>query len=482
MLDYAGFSRPNQWADPKPMDSQSTVQSEVSPWEPRFPDRLADPLHRVLAGRDPDRFLSVTLPASPGVPVLAEVADDCLYTALPGSGEYRIGLDVAGEWTEAGPGRLTRLGRKFRDLAVRWNEHRVVPGLGSGRHAFVGYAFHPDDQSGPLPNSLLRIPRLLYQRRGGRATLTFTAAPGEPATVVVEAAQAAAARLGRSLGEATVAARRPVSVDPNHRGDRWIRRVRKALTSIEGGELEKVVLTRRLTVGLNRLPRLGQALAAVADDYPGCAQIMVSRGRARFVALSPERLVRVAGGTVTCDGLAGSAPRAPEHGADRGLGLALLVDPKSRREHAVVVREIRRELARLGVSTVAAPEPELLRLPSVQHLWTRVRGTRPAGTSVLDLAAGLHPTPAVGGTPRQAALDWLDREGEARRGWYTGGAGWISAGGEGTLWVLLRCATCHGARAELYAGAGIVANSDPNWELGETGWKLAPMLEVLALA
>jgi menaquinone-specific isochorismate synthase len=298
----------------------------------------------------------------------------------------------------------------------------------------------------------------------------------------VDAALAAAARLAECLREETVPTRRPVSVDRNHRGDRWIRQVERALASIEGGELEKVVLTRRLAVRLNRRPQLGRALAAVAADYPGCAQIMVSRGQARFVAISPERLVQVSGSTVTCDGLAGSAPRAPENGADRGLGLALLVDAKSRREHAVVVREIRRELARLGVSAVAAPEPELLRLPSVQHLWTRVHGTRPPDVSILDLAAGLHPTPAVGGTPRQEALDWLAREGEARRGWYTGGAGWISPSGEGTIWVLLRCATCHGVRAELYAGAGIVASSDPNWELGETGWKLAPMLDVLALA
>ena len=464
------------------MDSQSIVRSDVSPWDSRFPDRLAEPLHQALARRSDHAFFSFTLPATAGLPVLADVADDCLYTALPGRGEYHIGLDTAHEWTEAGPGRLARLGRQARTLASHWSEERVVPELSSGRQAFVGYAFHPDDDSGPLPNSLLRVPRLLYRRRGGNATLTFNAAPGEPATAAVDAALAAAGRLTECLGEKATPARRPISVDRNHRGDRWIRPVRKALASIEGGELEKVVLTRRLAVRLNRRPQLGQALAAVAGDYPGCAQIMVSRGEARFVAISPERLVRVTGSTVTCDGLAGTAPRAPESGADRGLGLALLVDPKSRREHAVVVREIRRELARLGVSTVAAPEPELLRLPSVQHLWTRVHGTRPPAVSVLDLAAGLHPTPAVGGTPRQEALDWLARHGEARRGWYTGGAGWVSASGEGTIWVLLRCATCRGVKAELHAGAGIVASSDPNWELGETGWKLAPMLEVLALA
>ena len=144
------------------MDSQSTVHSDVSPWDARFPDRLVKPLRQALARRREDAFFSFTLPAATRLPVLADIGDDCLYTALPGCGEYRIGLDTAREWTEIGPGRLTRLGRTARTVADSWIEERLVPGLDSGRQAFVGYAFHPEDDSGPLPNSLLRIPRLLF--------------------------------------------------------------------------------------------------------------------------------------------------------------------------------------------------------------------------------------------------------------------------------------------------------------------------------
>jgi isochorismate synthase len=457
-------------------------QSNVSPWASGFADSLITPLSRILALRDTRRFLSLTLPATPGIPVLSETPDDCLYTAVPAAGEYTIGLSAAGEWTASGPGRLSRLASRARGLAGLWDEEMLVRGLMSGRQAFFGYAFHPDDPSGSLPNSLLRVPRLLYKRRDGRATLTLNIAPEDSARSAIDACLAAAHALAESLGPPQSAGRRPVRVDRNHAGDTWIERVRGALDSIDAGELEKVVLTRKLAVQLYRRPRLGQALAAVAGDYPACAQVLVHHGGTSFVSISPERLVSVTGNAVIADGLAGSAPRAPEREADRGLGRTLLADAKSRREHDVVVREIRRELARHGVSAVGPPEPELLRLPSVQHLWTRVRGTRPNNLHVLDLVAGLHPTPAVGGTPRREALAWLAQQGEARRGWYTGGAGWVSPAGEGTVWVLLRCAECRGTKAELYAGAGIVSSSDPDWELGETGWKLAPMLEVLALA
>lgn len=464
------------------MAEQVDSQSNVSPWASGFADSLTDPLSRVLARRDTSKFLSLTVPAAVGIPVLAEIPDGCLYSAVPAAGQYSIGLGTAGAWTASGRGRLARLARRARVLASGWDEETLVPGLASGRQTFFGYAFHPDDETGPLPNSLLRMPRLLYRRRDGHATLTLNVAPQESARRAIDACLAAADVLADSLGTMQVANRRPVRVDRNHAGDSWIQRVRGALDSIEAGELEKVVLTRKLAVQLNRRPRLGQALAAVASDYPGCAQMLIRHGGTCFVSISPERLVSIEGKTVVADGLAGSAPRAPESEADNGLGRALLADAKSRREHDVVVREIRRELNRQNVPTVAAPEPELLKLPSVQHLWTRVRGTRPENLLVLDLVAGLHPTPAVGGTPRREALAWLAEQGEARRGWYTGGAGWVSPTGEGTIWVLLRCAVCRGTKAELFAGAGIVSSSDPDWELGETGWKLAPMLEVLALA
>jgi salicylate biosynthesis isochorismate synthase len=111
----------------------------------------------------------------------------------------------------------------------------------------------------------------------------------------------------------------------------------------------------------------------------------------------------------------------------------------------------------------------------VQHLWSPVRGKKKPNTGVLDLAARLHPTPAVGGSPRTEALDWLSQQGESRRGWYTGAFGWMDASGDGELSVVLRCGVVKENHVDLFAGAGIVAGSDPSQELAETEWKLLTM-------
>ena len=144
----------------------------------------------------------------------------------------------------------------------------------------------------------------------------------------------------------------------------------------------------------------------------------------------------------------------------------------------MVVREILSALEPLCTALVASHSPSLLRLPNVQHLASHVHGRVKPDVSVFELLERMHPTPAVGGAPRAAALDWLRRHGEADRGWYTGGVGWLDDAG-GDVWVALRCAALRGNVASLYAGAGIVAGSDPQQELRETGWKLQAMLEAL---
>jgi menaquinone-specific isochorismate synthase len=124
----------------------------------------------------------------------------------------------------------------------------------------------------------------------------------------------------------------------------------------------------------------------------------------------------------------------------------------------------------------------LMKLPRVQHLWSPVHARTRPGVSLLRLAERLHPTSAVGGIPRAEALAWLAEHEPEPRGWYTGALGWVDAGGDGDLCVILRCALIQGQQAQLFAGSGIVAQSDPQEELRETEWKLQTMLDGLNAA
>jgi menaquinone-specific isochorismate synthase len=165
--------------------------------------------------------------------------------------------------------------------------------------------------------------------------------------------------------------------------------------------------------------------------------------------------------------------------ADELLPVQHANTPKLMREHRLVVEAIARALAPVCGSLKYPGQPRLLRLRDLLHLWTEVRAQAKPGQTLLSLAARLHPTPAVNGAPRAPALDWLRRHEPFRRGWYAGGGGWLDPAGDGDLAVLLRSALLDARGAELYAGAGILSDSDPRAEYAETELKLRTIQRAL---
>jgi salicylate biosynthesis isochorismate synthase/menaquinone-specific isochorismate synthase len=206
----------------------------------------------------------------------------------------------------------------------------------------------------------------------------------------------------------------------------------------------------------------------------------VGRGDAAFVAASPELLVRREGQRASTVALAGSARRSADPSIDDHLGEQLLQSDKDREENEIVVRRIASALRPHAVWVTAAPEPALVRVANIQHLGTPIRAQLAEPLSAVELAGVLHPTPAVGGEPLAVveqlipALEGLDR------GWYAGTVGWSDGAGDGEFCVALRCALLRGRLATLYAGGGIVRNSDPVDELAETEVKLGALLPVLS--
>jgi len=245
---------------------------------------------------------------------------------------------------------------------------------------------------------------------------------------------------------------------PSH----WCQRVERAAAACRerDSSLDKVVLARALDLPAPSWPRA----ASVPESS---VRFAIERGpEDRFFGCSPERLVELRGRKVLSLALAGTAPlhRAQE----------LLVSAKDRHEQAIVVEQIVQDLGPLCEELEMPGEPTIRLLKSLAHLETRLRGRLRPGLGLLDLAAALHPTPALCGRPRSLARAWLeDCEGGLERGWYGGCVGWLDGQGGGRLQVAIRSARVLGDRTRLYAGAGIVARSEPAAELAETELKLA---------
>ena len=253
----------------------------------------------------------------------------------------------------------------------------------------------------------------------------------------------------------------------------WTDSVRRILTAINTGDVRKVVLARQLVVESGVPFDRRCVLDRLRRSHPSC----FTYAAGSFVGASPELLVRRRGDEVASCPMAGTVRRGVTSDEDDALTTGLRRSIKEAEEHRLLVDAVVAALAPVCVGPPEAGEPDVVRFPTVSHLATRVRGVlrRPA-PSALALAGLLHPTPAVGGLPRAAALATIaDLEG-FDRGLYAGPVGWVDAAGDGEWAVALRGAQLDGPRARLVAGAGIVAGSDPEAEWAETEAKLRPML------
>ncbi len=405
------------------------------------------------------------------------------------SGDARLAIGSAMSFSSAGAARFSALQAAFSGLAPVW-EHDDWQRTGFVPAAHIGFAFDenagevgdPADAGADLPNARLLVPAILLVNRAGRCTATFSCAvrAGEGAIERWRSALRAAqprARTPSPAPGASVVQRRSAAL-----ADRaFLARARAALAAIAGGGVEKLVLARSVHFDSASPIVVAAVLAALADRHPECAIYGVGGRDQCFVGATPERLVSLCRGVVEADALAGTAWLSAATPPGRVRSLALQHD-KNAREQQLVVDAVRAALAPLCAVLAAPTAAEVLQLRELQHLRTRVSGRVLAGVGLFDLIARLHPTPAVGGVPSSAARHWLHSHGDRRGAWYSGGVGWIDRDGDGEVVVALRCARIKDCQAELFAGAGIVAGSDPAQELAETEAKLAVIAEALPQA
>ena len=430
-----------------------------------------DPAAAVLAARRPhDRFFCFEQPDRDGYAV--------------------CGLGCAALVEARGPGRFGSLVAGSRELGMRTvaadaaDDPRRPPGSGP---VFVGgFSFAPEGGATPEWSSLepaqLVLPELSLARQAGEARLTANVGvdPGDSPEPLVDALRARMAELLPAamplldpdpVDRARVAGAAP----PSH----YEEAVRRAVERIRGGELDKVVLAREVRVHTGGEIDPAPVLDALRAVFPACYCYCVGSPELAFVGASPELLLRRDGARAQTVALAGSARRSADPAVDSHLGEQLLQSHKNRHEQSIVVRRIERTLEPVSLWVAAADEPALVKVHNVQHLATPIRAQLADPVAAIELAGRLHPTPAVGGEPREAAQPLIPALEGLDRGWYSGAVGWTDLSEDGELCVALRCALLRGSVAHLYAGCGIVADSDPAEELAETEVKLQALLPLL---
>ncbi|TMK75083.1 MAG: isochorismate synthase [Actinobacteria bacterium] len=397
------------------------------------------------------------------------------------------GLGSVHEAVSRGPNRFQDVATACA-AALRGRVHDEPPGLpaGAGPAWVGGFAFDSEGgRKGPwasFPPALMFLPELLLHREAGRTYLTLCAIgdPGaDPAEAVARLEARVAGLRSRELplpDPHPTAATRIASASPP---ELYERSVAAAVERIRGRELQKVVLAREVVAQAPRAHDAGAVFGALREVFPSCFCFCCGSPEGAFLGASPELLIRRAGASAATVGLAGSTRRSADPAVDDHLGEKLRTSAKDRSEHEIVVRRIERALRPHSVWVEAAPEPGLVKVANIQHLGTPIHAQLAEPRSAIDLAGKLHPTPAVGGEPREVALQAIAELEELDRGWYAGPVGWMDAAEDGEFCVALRSALLRDRDAHLFAGAGIVADSLPDAELAETELKLGALLPLV---
>ncbi|MBK5111402.1 MAG: isochorismate synthase [Thermoleophilia bacterium] len=389
---------------------------------------------------------------------------------------------------------MARGGERFRDAAAECahlSGDAIVTGdTESGPTTGLvwtgGFAFSGEGAVSPAWSSFepaaMILPELSLQKgpEGTYITLNALTGPGiDPARVTDDLLGRAAGLVSGDLGLIDPHPTFRSEIESTTSPGRFEQAVAAAVERIRSGEIAKVVLAREVRVRSGSAHDPGSIFAAIREGFPTCFNFCVGTPEAAFIGASPELLVRCVGRGVTTVGLAGSTRRSSDPAVDDHLAEKLLSSPKDRGEQELVVRRIVKALSRLSVWVEAASEPEIIKVANIQHLGTPVFAQLAEPHTAIELAGLLHPTPAVGGEPWKKAERVMTEVEQLDRGWYAGPVGWMDGSGDGEFCVALRSALLRDRDAHLYAGVGVVADSDPAEELAETEIKLSALLPLL---
>lgn len=434
------------------------------------------------------RLVSVSLPAE-GIDPMAALAwaqgQPRFFWSSQRDDLTLVGIGSAVELVAYGEARFEAIQRQAADLF----DGAVLVGEGqaqAGPRLFGGFAFRddavPDEAWSDFPPAHFVLPHYQLSHSSVGTWLTLNAhipADEDPASLTGDLHDALHERISelQQVAMPVLSMPAPDALTYPMSYDAWETMLNDAVGRIRAGELKKVVLSRVAEARYRDPVHIEAALAYLADAYADCYRFMFEpRPQRAFYGATPELLAKAEGDRVRSMALAGSMKRGDTPESDAEFGQALLDSKKDRHEHQLVADRLRDRLKPL-TSELTIGQTGLLKLSNIQHIYTPVSGTLKQPKGILPLVEALHPTPALGGEPRDIALPLISELEPVPRGWYAAPVGWIDHRLDGQFSVAIRSAVAQKNRVWMYAGAGIVADSEPSKEWDETALKFTPMLK-----
>ncbi|MEA5418941.1 isochorismate synthase [Spirulina sp. CCNP1310] len=466
-------------------------------FSPAYDARELQSLFRVASVQAQQRhcpqILSLTLPLLPGVDPLHLLhhnplrGEPAVYWENPSRGEAIAAIGQVEGVGLSGGDRFCQA----RQWLQTFEQHLIQGGdldlPFSGVHTFAAFTFTPHRAPLGYAPAMLCVPQIQVARCGEQGVWVYNARI-EPTTTLtgflsqLAQGEALIQNLLQGVDFCPETMARPGhggTITQTQHFPQFKQAVAWALEAIAAGKLSKIVMAHAVDLVSSQPFAVVTALAALRRHHPDCYTFAFTNAQGHsFIGASPERLIRIQGGMLQTDALAGSAPRGETPELDAHLARQLLTSDKERREHQAVSDYITQRLVALGLDPVRSPL-QLRQLRQIQHLWTPITAPVPPSLHPLDIVAQLHPTPAVAGVPMAVACDHIQRYEGGDRGLYAAPIGWLNAQGGSEFIVGIRSALIRGQQARLYGGAGIVAGSDPERELGEIQLKLQTMLKAL---
>lgn len=394
-----------------------------------------------------------------------------------------VGLGHAHVITAHSPhGRFEHVKKEWQTLCKQIvNEEREVQPI-----LFGGFSFDPLNEKQSVwtkfPEAYFAVPTFQLIIKGERAFVSIHLITKEKETFA--AFDALRKERDRLIHAAQVSElkkyRKPLVVKRTElKKKEYLDSIKKVTAVIKAQQAEKVVIARALKLNFDQPLEPAAALYQVSEEQPESFLFGMEAENQFFFGATPERLVKVQDRQALSTCLAGSTPRGKTVEIDTALGNELLNDKKNRSEHQFVVKMISQVFNAHSSKMFVPKMPKLMKIRDIQHLYTPVEGELKEGSNLLDLVQDLHPTPALGGEPKQEAMSLIRQYETMSRGYYAAPVGWIDANGDGEFAVAIRSALLDGKEAYLYAGGGIVEDSHPEAEYDETWVKFRPMLRVL---
>lgn len=442
-----------------------------------------------------ERLLSITLPIAPIDPLVAleqyPAKEDKFYWDHPVD---KISISAAGKVAElkaTGTHRFDEIATQTRNLSKNISAYTSISHHMAGPLFLGGYSFG-DHNVGQIWKQFgaarFVLPEWILVRSGYNYMLTLILERKSKA--VHEIYMEIIERVTDFLNIAGNCKIKPDSPKPAQNilcnlqsvteKSVWLNRVKRAKNLIQDNKCDKIVIARTIEMESRHEITPTMLSYSLRQSYPECYNFIIQVDKdTSFIGATPERLASFKNGFFKTEGLAGSTSRGKSASEDAALAQSLMKSEKDLDEHQFVVRAIDDSLAPYSYRVEHPNQPLIKKLNNVQHLFTPISASIKDGVQIHELLRQLHPTPAVGGYPKERAIPYIQNIEQIERGWYSAPVGWYNLNGCGEFAVAIRSALIHKNKAHLFAGCGIVENSDPESEWNETLMKFQPMTSAL---